>query len=494
MSLGVHLPALQIVVPLLAAPACLLIGRAKASWALAMATSVACLIIALMLLDQSIGGNIISYALGGWPAPWGIELRVDTSNAFVLTIVSLIAAAVLVFAKDSIAQEVETKSISLFYTCYILCLTGLLGMTITGDAFNLFVFLEVSSLSTYALISIGQDRRALVASYQYLIMGTLGATFYLIGIGLLYMMTGTLNMADLAERLPALYDTRTVRAALAFLTVGISLKLALFPLHLWLPNAYAYAPSAVSAFLAGTATKVAIYVLLRVFFTIFGVEFAFGDTPLDTLLLGLSMIAVIVASVIAIYQADAKRMLAYSSVAQIGYIVAGISLGTVVGLSSGLIHLFNHAIIKASLFIALGCVFYQIGSVKVSDLAGLGKKMPWTMAAIVGGGISLIGVPLTSGFISKWYLVLAALEQNLWFVAVVVLIGSLLAVIYVWRIVESAYFRPCPEKNQNIGEAPLAMLIPAWALVLLNFYVGIDSRVPLGVATYGASQLLGVTP
>lgn len=494
MSLGAHLPALQVVVPLLAAPILLLIRNARVCWAVATATSALCLLIALMLLDQSIGGTVYSYAVGGWAPPWGIELRVDTANAFVLTIVSLIAFGVLIFGLKSVTHEVEAARLPLFYSSYILCLTGLLGMTITGDAFNLFVFLEISSLSTYALISVGRDRRALVASYQYLIMGTLGATFYLIGIGLLYMMTGTLNMADLAERLPALYDTRTVRAALAFLTVGISLKLALFPLHLWLPNAYAYAPSAVSAFLAGTATKVAIYVLLRVFFTIFGVEFAFGDTPLDTLLLVLSMIAVIVASVIAIYQADAKRMLAYSSVAQIGYIVAGISLGSVIGLSSGLIHLFNHAIIKASLFIALGCVFYQIGSVKVADLAGLGKKMPWTMAAIVGGGISLIGVPLTSGFISKWYLVLAALEQNLWFVAVVVLIGSLLAVIYVWRIVESAYFRPCPEKNEGIGEAPLSMLIPAWALVLLNFYVGIDSRVPLGVATHGASQLLGVTP
>lgn len=493
MSLSTHLPALQIVVPLMSAPICLLLKGTRACWALSFATAFACLVIAVLLLDQTIGGTVISYAVGGWPAPWGIELRVDTTNAFILTIVSLIATAVLIFAFRSITHELAPKKVSLFYTCYILCLTGLLGMSITGDAFNLFVFLEVSSLSTYAMISVGQDRRALVASYQYLIMGTLGATFYLIGIGLLYMMTGTLNMADLAERLPALFDTRTVRAALAFLTVGISLKLALFPLHLWLPNAYAYAPSAVTAFLAGTATKVAIYVLLRVFFTIFGVAFAFGDTPLDEILLILAMAAILIASVIAIFQTDAKRMLAYSSVAQIGYIIAGISLGTVVGLSAGLIHMFNHAIIKTALFIALGCVVYQIGSAKIADFAGLGKRMPWTMAAIVAGGISLIGVPLTSGFVSKWYLVLGALDQGLWMVAVVVLIGSLLAVIYVWRIVEAAYFRPCPE-HVKTGEAPLSMLLPAWGLVLLNFYFGIDSRLSLGVSTHAASQLLGVSP
>ena len=191
---------------------------------------------------------------------------------------------------------------SLFYTAWMLCLTGLLGITITGDAFNVFVFLEISSLSSYVLISLGSERRALIASLRYLVMGTIGATFIVLGVGLLYVMTGTLNMVDLAERLAAVEDTRTVKVAFVFLTVGIGIKMALFPLHAWLPNAYAYAPSAVSAFLAGSATKVAVYVWLRFFFTIFGADFALDSMSMDLVLLPLALMAIVVASTIAVFQ------------------------------------------------------------------------------------------------------------------------------------------------------------------------------------------------
>ena len=248
----------------------------------------------------------------------------------------------------------------------------------TGDAFNLFVFLEISSLSSYVLIAFGKDRRALTASYQYLVMGTIGATFVLIGVGLLYMMTGTLNMADLGDRLPAVMATRTARTALAFLVVGISLKLALFPLHLWLPNAYAFAPSAVTAFLAATATKDAVYVLLRFLFMVFGVTFAFETMPLGIILAVLGAAAILSTSAVAIFQDDIKRMLAYSSVAQIGYMILGLSMATVAGLTASVLHLFNHALMKGGLFLARGCVAYRLGSVRLGALAGAGYRMPWT--------------------------------------------------------------------------------------------------------------------
>jgi len=267
-----HLPALQIVLPLLAAPACLLLRRPWLCWALATAVSWTALAIAITLLGQVLDGAVISYHLGGWEPPWGIEYRIDTANAFVLLIVAAISAVVLPFARASVAAEIPAERVYLFYSLYLLCLCGLLGIVITGDAFNVFVFLEISSLSSYVLISLGRDRRALTAAFQYLIMGTIGATFYLIGVGLLYAMTGTLNMADLAERIGAVADTRTVHAAFAFMVIGMGIKAAVFPLHLWLPNAYCYAPSVVTAFLAATATKVSIYVLLRIFFTLFGAD------------------------------------------------------------------------------------------------------------------------------------------------------------------------------------------------------------------------------
>lgn len=491
--IATHLPALQVVIPLLAAPVCVLLPGGIFAWALALIISWLAFVIAAALLLQVWNGAVLSYALGGWAAPWGIEYRVDALNAFVLLIVAGVGAVVMLFARDSVVREIPPEQQGLFYTAYLLCLTGLLGITITGDAFNVFVFLEISSLSTYALISMGWHRQALTAAYSYLIMGTIGATFILIGIGFLYAMTGTLNMHDLSERIPAVHDTRTVHAAFAFLTVGISLKLALFPLHLWLPNAYAFAPSAITAFLAATATKVAVYLLLRFFFTVMGGHLSFEIMEMDRVLLPLALAGILIASLVAIFQDNIKRMLAYSSIAQIGYMILGISLASVTGVTAGILHLFNHALMKGALFLALGCVVYRIGSVEIGAMAGLGRCMPWTMGAYVVGGLSLIGVPLTAGFVSKWYLVLGAMEQGWWPVAVVILIGSLLAAIYVWRVVEVAYFRAAPEGVEP-EEAPWSLLAPTWILAAANLYFGVDTTLNVGLAQRAAAMLLGTSP
>ena len=308
------------------------------------------------------------------------------------------------------------------------------------------------------------------------------------------MMTGTLNIGDLAERVAPLSDNRTVRVAFAFLTVGVSLKLALFPLHLWLPNAYAYAPSVVTVLLAGTATKVAVYVLLRLFFTLFGVSFSFGTMSLGAVLLPLAMIAMVSGSLVAIFQQDVKRMLAYSSVAQIGYIVLGISFVSVTGVTASVVHLFNHALMKGALFMCLGSVFLRLGSVQLGDLAGLGQRMPLTMFAFVLAGLSLIGIPLTVGFVSKWYLILAAIEAGWWPVAGVIIASSLLAVVYIWRVVEAAYFRPAPAGSDAVKEAPLSMLLPTWLLVGACLYFGIDTSLTIGVAERAAQFLLRGAP
>lgn len=493
--MSAHLPVLQVLVPLLAAPLCAILRNGRAAWAVAMAASWTSLWIAIQLLTLVLANGTISYELGGWAAPWGIEYRIDTVNAFVLLIVSMIAAVVTPYALRSIEREVEASRVALFYAAFMLCLTGLLGITITGDVFNVFVFLEISSLSAYALIAIGQNRKALTAAYQYLIMGSVGATFIVIGIGMMYVMTGSLNMADLSVLLPQVSSSRTIPVAFAFLTVGISLKLALFPLHLWLPNAYTYAPSTVTVFIASTATKVAVYMLLRFFFTIFGPAFSFDVMQLDRVLLPLALVAIFSMSLVAIFQTNIKRMMAYSSVAQIGYMILGISMASVTGLTAGILHMFNHAMMKGALFMALGCVMYRVGSVHIDSMRGLGKRMPWTMAAFVMGGLSLIGVPLTVGFVSKWYLIQGALEKGWWPVAALVLLTSLMAVVYVWRVVEAAYFHDFPgDDEHDLGEAPLAMLLPTWALILANLYFGIDASLTTGIAGAAARSLLGVGP
>ncbi|HUU72582.1 MAG TPA: monovalent cation/H+ antiporter subunit D family protein, partial [Burkholderiales bacterium] len=407
-----NLPALQIVLPLIAAPLCVLLRRGALAWVIAWSATWATAAISIAILLKVLDSGTISYTFGGWAPPWGIEYRVDPVNAFVLVLVSVIGAIIVPYARRSIGVEIRREQHYLFWTAYLLCLTGLLGVAITGDAFNVFVFLEISSLATYILIACGQDRRALVASYQYLVMGTIGATFIVIGIGLLYLMTGTLNLADMAQRLGDMPLHRPQLAALAFLTVGISLKLALFPLHLWLPNAYAYAPSVSTAFLSATATKVAVYLLLRFSYSVFGQSHVFENVSVEAVILALSVAAIFVASLVAIFQDDVKRMFAYSSVAQIGYITLGISLANQSGLTGGIVHMFNHAVAKGAIFMLLGCVALRIGQPLITQMSGLAKRMPVTAAGLVIGGLSLIGVPGTVGFISKWYLVMGAIERG----------------------------------------------------------------------------------
>lgn len=486
-----HLSILLVVIPLLAAPITAILPWARIAWLLTLLVSWVCLLLAIWQLQIVLAGNIISYELGGWAPPWGIEYRIDIINAFIAMIVAAIAAITLPYALRSVEQEIVPRHIPLFYTAFLLCLTGLLGITLTGDIFNLFVFLEISSLSSYALISMGRQRQALTAAFQYLVMGTIGATFLLIGIGLTYAVTGTLNMSDITARLQDVEEFRTLHTAFAFIFIGIALKLAMFPLHLWLPNVYTYAPSVISVFLAATATKVAIYVLIRIIFTIYGIEFAFEEIHINWFLLPLSAIAVISASLIAIFQTNIKRMLAYSSVAQIGYILLGIGLASMTGLTAAILHLFNHALMKGALFMTLGAVFYKMNTVQLGDLNGIGRRMPLTMGAFVIGGLSLVGVPLTVGFISKWYLVVAALEQQWWWLVVILIVGSLLALIYIWRVVEVAYLKPAPAGCATRNEAPLTLLIPTWILIAGNIYFGIHTSLTVDVAESASAMLFG---
>jgi len=489
--ISIHLAALQIILALIAAPMCLLLRRPNAAWLLATVITWVLLAIALSLLDKVLETGTIIYSLGNWPAPWGIEYRIDPANAFILVIITVIGSAVMPYARASVKKEISKDRIYLFYCMYLLNLSGLLGIAITGDIFNLFVFLEISSLSSYVMISLGHDRSALTAAYRYLIMGTIGATFYIIGVGMLYMATGSLNMADLATLIPATEGSRTVLVALAFITVGLGVKMALVPLHMWMPNAYTHAPSAVSVFLAGAGTKVAVYALMRIIFTVFGGTSIFLDSGLSEMLSGLAIIAMIGASIVAVYQTDIKRLLAYSSLAQIGYIVLGISMASVFGIAASLVHLFNHALIKAGLFMAIGCIYYQIGSVKIEDMKGLGRLMPLTMSAFVAGGLGLIGVPLTAGFISKWYLLQSAIEKGWWISIIAILLSSLLAIVYIWRVVEAAYFQSRNETAQSVSEAPWSMLAPMWILIVVSFFFGINGTVTMNIAIGGAKTLLG---
>lgn len=486
-----HLPVLVVVVSLLTAPLVFLLRERSLAWAAATAASACSFGIAVQLAQLVRTAGTISYELGGWPAPYGIELVVDPFSALLLIIVTGASTVALLVARQGLTYEVPANRQHLLFTAWLLALAGLSGIVVAGDAFNIFVFLEISSLATYILISGGPQRQALSAVFKYLIIGTIGATFYLIGVGLIYMMTGTLNLADMEVRLHDVTDLRPVLAAAGFITVGLALKAAVFPLHTWLPNAYTYAPNVVTIFLAACATKVSLYVLLRFDFTVFQ-----GNLPGHVLqfagfVVPLGILAVLVASAVAVVENNLKRLLAYSSVAQVGYILIGAGLASAAGLTAAIVHMFNHALAKGALFVAVACLAIRAGSVTLDGLAGSGRRQPLTMAAFVVAALSLIGIPGTAGFIGKWYLVSAALELGPYGVLLIlpVLFGSVLAVVYLWRVIEVAYFRPMPADGV-VGEAPKGMLATLWFVALLNLYFGLQPAVPLELAGSAAEVLL----
>ena len=489
-SLVEQLPILQILVPFVSAPLIVFIGNRTIAWWITFLASLISLLISINLLLLVNDGSIISYHIGGWAPPIGIEYRVDALNAFVLVLITLISTIVAPYAYKSVGNEIPKEHHTLFYAAYLLCVTGLMGVVITGDVFNVFVFLEISSLASYVLISLGshRDKRALTSAFNYLIIGTIGATFFVIGIGLLYLVTGTLNMIDMAGLLEGKSSSSTVRSAFAFIIVGVGLKLAIYPLHIWLPKAYTFAPSFITAFLAATATKVAIYILLRFMFTIFRPSFLEELNVLNFVILPLSIAAMIIASMIAIFQKDFKGLLAYSSIAQVGYILLGISIMSESGLTAAIIHLFNHGITKVALFMVAGAYVIKRGGSLLTNLQGAGFTMPWTSAATVVGCLSLIGVPGTAGFISKWILVEAAIENGKWPLAIVIIFSSLLAVVYCGRLIETLYF-----KNGNdetvVNEAPLTMLISIWIASLACIYFGLSTDITISVSDLAAKML-----
>ncbi len=438
----------------------------------------------------------IEYRLGGWEAPWGINYRVDTLNGLVLTVVSVLAFINLVSTRRSVAAEFPEKE-GAFYTLYLLFIVGLVGMTVTGDLFNLYVLLEVASLTSYSLIALGGGRAPL-ASLNYLFMGTIGGCFYLLGVGYLYIMTGSLNMADVASLLPAIHTSSAVWVAFTFCMVGVGLKMAFFPLHVWLPNAYTYAPSAVSSLIAPLMTKVMVYVMIRLMISVFSLDFIFAYLKLADPMVWLSVLAIVMGASLALAQKNLKRMFCYIIVSEIGYMVGGAWLGNAAGMTGAILHILNDALMTITLFLAAGNIYYKINGLEFHQLSGLFHRMPLTMACLVTAALSIIGVPPTCGFFSKWYLITGALQAGQYGFVVALLFSSLINVILFFRIIEISYYGDIQHVHGHESpseprtEAPAMMLAPllllSAGLVLIGVYTGtivttvIDPMIPASLA------------
>ena len=486
-----NLPALVVALPLLLAPVAALVPVAGAAWMLAVIGTGGALLSALLLQGAVTGGESFSYYLGSWPPPWGIEFVVDAASAFTVLVMASLGFVVTLFARPALLAEIAEADAGKAYAAWLLACGGLSGLVMTGDAFNLFVFLEISALSSVILIALGagRDRRALIAGYNYLIIGAVGATFYVVGVGFIYAVTGSLNMVDLAARIPDVPQTTVVAVGFGFMMAGILVKAAIFPVHVWLPAAYAFAPSAVSSLLAAIATKASLYVLARVVFDVFAGVPDLTALALHYALIPLALGGIFIGTVLAIYENDIKKLLAFSSVAQIGYIALGFAVATTAGVAAGFVHIANHALIKGGLFVAVGVYAVALGRrINLDRMVGLGRRMPITTTAFLICGLSLIGLPLTAGFISKLYLARALLDADMIAVLVLVMASSALSVAYLWKIVEVLWQKGA--ETAAVRETP-ALYLPLWLLALANLWFGVAPAPLVDAAMRAAMQLTG---
>ncbi|MBZ4671865.1 monovalent cation/H+ antiporter subunit D family protein [Deferribacterales bacterium Es71-Z0220] len=474
MNLEMNLPALVVVFPFFSAMLMVAIGvfYKEIVQIMFQVTALITAYLSILLFLKVYESGPIRYFFGNWAPPVGIEYYVDYTNIFFITIITVLLFIMSIYFPKSVKKEIPESKQYIFYSVTMLFASGLLGITITGDLFNIYVFTEISSITAYALIAIGGTKKSYRASFNYLILGTIGATFIVLGIGYLYMATGTLNLLDMQQRLMPMYSSKVVIVGSAFIVVGLSMKMALFPLHTWLPGAYTHSPSTISAFMSATSTKVMAYLLIRFFYTILTPNFVAKTIPLTEVLFYISLIAILAGSFLALGQKDLKMMFAYSSVGQIGYIVFGATLVSTYGLIGSMYHFLSHAVVKGGLFLVAGIIFYFTTCTKIENLDGLYKRMPFTSFAFLIFALSMIGIPVTSGFISKWYLVLGAINSGKWLGVIVILISSLLTAVYFWRIVDRIFFTNSDNKVNRIKE-PLSMLIPTYTLVAITIYFGI---------------------
>lgn len=439
------------------------ISRNLGSWivtaAIAGAFANACIVLHRVI---SSGGAPWHYWMGGWEPPIGIEFALDPLNSVLAVLATFISLMVALFSRPFVKDE-DWLHVGGYYTLFGLLTVGICGMIITGDVFNLYVYLEIMSLSGYALIALG-GRKSMLAAFRYLLIGTIGASLYLLGVGYLYAMTGTLNMADLAQRIVPNIHSPLFAMAVACFLIGFGIKMALFPLHGWQPDAYTYAHPGAAAFIAGLMSKVPAYALIRFLYYIFKVDNPVVESALNVLgILGVG--GILIGSFMALAQYDFRRMLAYSSVAQIGYIAIGLAMGNMYGFIGAVLHIINHAFMKSSLFLVIGGIEYRFGEVNLYRLGGMNKKLTISTITVVLASLSMIGLPPTCGFFSKWYLMLGAYTGGQYFYIFILVISSLLNAIYFFRIIEQMFVQreaSLTEVHPHKGKLglPLAMAIP----------------------------------
>lgn len=472
-----HLPVLVVVTPLGAALAVALLGlvshrAARAATLLALGGAHAMALAALLAV---LDGGTWRYELAGWPPPWGIEYVVDVLGGGMAVLVSFMALVTAVHAGPGLRKGTGLAP-ALHQSLHLLLTAGLLGIVLTGDVFNLYVFLEVSALAAYALLA-GAGARSTLAVFRYLLIGTTAGALFLLGVGFLYALTGTLNMADLAALLRGSEERAPLAAAVALVMVGLGIKAAVLPLHGWLPDVYAEGPPAVVAFVSSVMGKVVLYALVRLL--LFVVPVGPVVQGAFDVLAPVAAVGMLAGAAIAAAQQDVRRMLAWSSVGQTGYIVLGLGLGGPLGLTGAMLHVAAHAVAKGCLFLSASNVMWRAGTTRLGAWTGVAAGQPWTAAAFAVAALSMVGLPPTAGFFSKWYLILAALDRGAWPYVAAIGASSLLSAVYVFRVLETSWLTADGDRARS--DAPPAMVAPAIALAVTVLALGVLNQSVAGI-------------
>ncbi|MFA4984496.1 MAG: monovalent cation/H+ antiporter subunit D family protein [Candidatus Omnitrophota bacterium] len=405
------------------------------------------------------------YAVGGWRPPFGICMALDGFTVLMLVVVNIIGFASLLYSMDYARRY---TSEGLYYTLFCLLLAGLNGVVISGDLFNLFVFLEITSIASYALVAFGVEAEELEAAFKYLVLGAVASALILLGIGMFLGAVSTLNMADISRSLPVVSPKLVLYGAALFIA-GFSIKAGFVPFHAWLPDAHPSAPAPMSAMLSGVVIKtIGIYALLRVIFSIIGFNAVFSE-----IFIWMGILSMVIGVILAIGQWDFKRLLAYHSVSQVGYVIFGIGLGTPLGIIGGLFHLFNHSLFKSLLFLNAGSVEYATECRQLDKLDGLAEAMPVTSRTSLVASLSIAGIPPFCGFWSKLIIIIAAFQAHRYAGAVTCILVSIVTLASFLKVQKYAFIRKLKDAASGVKEVPLFMKIAMLLLALLCILVGL---------------------
>ncbi len=458
---------------------------------ISLTTNLVCFVLSICTFYYVQVHGDFKYRMGHFDAPWGIEFSIGTLESMMAILFTIVSFFIIWYSLYSIEKDIKEKKVCLYYVLVNILIASLLGIVFTNDIFNAFVFIEVSTLASCGIIVVKDKKENIKATIKYVVLSSLGSGLVLMGIAFLYSITGNLNMDFMhSELIKNWMDyEKVILLSIGLFTIGLGVKGAMFPLHVWLPDAHSSAPTSSSAMLSSLVVKAFVLLFIKIIYRIFGTDIISNIHVLDLILI-LGSIGMIMGSVFAIFQKDLKRVIAYSSVAQMGYIFFGIGLGNKLGLAISIFHIIGHALTKSALFLSVGSMMEKTGK-KVSDLKGIGKEMPITLALFTLGALSMIGIPILPGFLSKWNFAIASIQSGRLYLLTIILVSSLLNIVYYSPIVINGYFgeENLKGKVYMSKEKSIKEIIPIMMLMGMMVCVGIFSNYIINILLIACEQI-----